>query len=120
MGITTITTVLNVADHELGVAWCADLLGREPHPRPVEGSAERQVTDTSAVMVYADADKAGGGTLIVGVISTRRQPSCTTARSSCSRTRCRRTSSGSPSCRIRERRRSPVRRVPPAGRAGEK
>ena len=28
MGITTMTTVLNVADHELGVARYSDLFGR--------------------------------------------------------------------------------------------
>jgi predicted enzyme related to lactoylglutathione lyase len=67
MGITTITTVLNVADHELGVAWYSDLFGREPERRPMDGSAEWQLTETSAVMVYADADRAGGGTFIVGV-----------------------------------------------------
>ena len=33
----------------------------------MEGSAEWQLTDTSAVMVYADAAAAGGATLIVGV-----------------------------------------------------
>jgi hypothetical protein len=67
MGITTITTVLNVADHELGVAWYSDLFGREPDRRPMDGSAEWQLTETSTVMVYADADRAGGGNLIVGV-----------------------------------------------------
>ena len=67
MGITSITTVLNVADHELGVAWYSDLFGREPDRRPMDGSAEWQLTETSAVMVYADAERAGGGTLIVGV-----------------------------------------------------
>ena len=67
MGITTITTVLNVADHELGVAWYSDLFGRVPDRRPMEGSAEWQLTDTSGVMVYADAEAAGGGNLIVGV-----------------------------------------------------
>ena len=67
MGITSTTTVLNVADHELGVAWYSDLFGREPDRQPMEGSAERQLTDTSAVMVYADAAAAGGATLIVGV-----------------------------------------------------
>lgn len=33
----------------------------------MEGSAEWQLTPTSAVMVYAHADAAGGGNLIVGV-----------------------------------------------------
>ena len=67
MGIATVTTVLHVADHELGVAWYSGLFGREPDRRPMEGSTEWQLTDTSAVMVYADADAAGGGHLIVGV-----------------------------------------------------
>jgi hypothetical protein len=67
MGITSTTAVLNVADHELGVAWYSDLFGREPDRQPMEGSAEWQLTDTSAVMVYADAAAAGGTTLIVGV-----------------------------------------------------
>jgi hypothetical protein len=67
MGVTNTTTVLNVADHELRVAWYSDLFGREPDRRPMEGSAEWQVTTTSAVMVYADADAAGGGNLIIGV-----------------------------------------------------
>ena len=67
MGVTNTTTVLNVADHELGVAWYSDLFGREPDRRPMDGSAEWQVTPTSAVMVYADADAAGGGNLILGV-----------------------------------------------------
>ena len=67
MGITSTTTVLRVADHELAVAWYSDLFGREPDRQPMEGSAERQLTDTSAVMVYADAAAAGGATLIVGV-----------------------------------------------------
>jgi Glyoxalase/Bleomycin resistance protein/Dioxygenase superfamily len=67
MGVTNTTTVLNVADHELGVAWYSDLFGREPDRRPMEGSAEWQVTPTSAVMVYADAETAGGGNLILGV-----------------------------------------------------
>ena len=67
MGITTITTVLNVADHDVGVVWYSDLFGREPDRRPMESSAEWQLTETSAVMVYADAERAGGGSLIVGV-----------------------------------------------------
>ena len=67
MGVTNTTTVLNVSDHDLGVAWYSDLFGREPDRRPMEGSAEWQLTSTSAVMVYADADAAGGGKLIVGV-----------------------------------------------------
>ena len=67
MGITTITTVLNVADHELGVAWYSDLFGREPDRCPMQGSADWQLTDSSAVMVYADAEAAGGGHLIVGL-----------------------------------------------------
>ena len=67
MGITSTTTVLNVADHELGVAWYSDLFGREPARQPVDGSAEWQLTGTSAVMVYADAAAAGGATVIVGV-----------------------------------------------------
>jgi hypothetical protein len=67
MGITSTTTVLNVADHELGVAWYSDLFGREPDRQPMEGSVEWQLTDTSAVMVCADAAAAGGATLIVGV-----------------------------------------------------
>jgi hypothetical protein len=33
----------------------------------MDGSAEWQITRTSAVMVYADGDSAGGGNLIVGV-----------------------------------------------------
>ena len=61
MGITSTTTVLSVADHELAVAWYSDLFGREPDRRPMEPSAEWQLTNTSAVMVYADADAAGGG-----------------------------------------------------------
>ena len=36
MGITSTTTVLNVADHDLGVAWYSDLFGREPDRRPME------------------------------------------------------------------------------------
>jgi hypothetical protein len=67
MGIATITTVLNVVDHELGAAWFSDLFGREPDRRPMDGTAEWQLTETSAVMVYADADKACGGCLIGGV-----------------------------------------------------
>ena len=67
MGVTHTTTVLNVADHELGVAWYSDLFGREPDRRPMEGSAEWQVTTTSAVMADADADTAGVGNLLLGV-----------------------------------------------------
>lgn len=67
MGITMTTTVLSVADHELAVAWYSDLFGREPDRRPMDPSAEWQLTTTSAVMVYADADAAGGRTLIIGV-----------------------------------------------------
>jgi len=33
----------------------------------MEPSAEWQLTDTSAVMAYADADAAGGATLVIGV-----------------------------------------------------
>ena len=66
MGITTTTTVLNVADLELAVAWYSDLFGREPDRRPMEPSAEWDLTESSAVMVYADAD-AAGTTLIIGV-----------------------------------------------------
>ena len=67
MGITMTTTVLSVADHDLAVAWYSDLFGREPDRRPMEPSAEWQLTDSSAVMVYADAEAAGGSTLILGV-----------------------------------------------------
>jgi len=67
MGVTNTTTVLNIADHELGVAWYSDLFGREPDRRPMEGSAEWQLTPTSAVMVYDDADAPGGGSIILGV-----------------------------------------------------
>lgn len=66
-GIINTTTVLSVADHDLAVAWYSDLFGREPDRQPMEPSAEWQLTDTAAVMVYADADAAGGGTLIVVV-----------------------------------------------------
>ena len=62
MGVTTVTTVLNVTDHELGVAWYSDLFGREPDRRPMEGSAEWQLTATSAVMVYADAERLAAAT----------------------------------------------------------
>ena len=54
MTIVHTTTVLNVADHDLGVAWYSDLFGREPDRRPMEPSAEWQLTDTGAVMVCAD------------------------------------------------------------------
>jgi predicted enzyme related to lactoylglutathione lyase len=67
MGVTHTTTVLNVTDHELGVAWYSDLFGREPDRWPMDGSAEWQITPTSAIMIYADADASGHGTLIVGV-----------------------------------------------------
>jgi hypothetical protein len=67
MGVTHTTTVINVADHELGVAWYSDLFGREPDRRPMEGSAEWQLTAASSVMVYADNAAAGGTTLILGV-----------------------------------------------------
>ena len=67
MGVTQTTTVINVADHELGVAWYSDLCGREPDRRPMEGSAEWQLTPTSSVMVYADTNAGGGPTLILGV-----------------------------------------------------
>ena len=67
MGITTVTTVLNVGDHELCVAWYSDVFGREPDRRPMDASAEWQLTDTGAVMVYADAERAGGGNVIIGV-----------------------------------------------------
>jgi hypothetical protein len=67
MGVTHTTTVINVADHELGVAWYSDLFGREPDRRPMEGSAEWQLTATSSVMAYADNAAAGGTTLILGV-----------------------------------------------------
>ena len=91
MGITNTTTVLNVADHDLAVAWYSDLFGREPDRRPMEPSAEWQLTPTTAVMVYADADTAGGGNLILGVDDLdATPPSCTSARSSSSRTRSRR------------------------------
>jgi hypothetical protein len=43
------------------------LFGREPDHRPIEGGGEWQLADTCAVMVYADAEAAGGGHLIVGV-----------------------------------------------------
>ena len=64
MSIVSTTTVLSVAEHALAVAWYSDLFGREPDRRPMEPSAEWQLTDTSAVMVYADADAAGGGNLV--------------------------------------------------------
>lgn len=67
MGITITTTVLNVADLELAVAWYSDLLGGEPDRRPMAPSAEWDLTDSSAVMVDDDADAAGGSTLIIGV-----------------------------------------------------
>jgi predicted enzyme related to lactoylglutathione lyase len=67
MGITSTTTVLSVADHDLAVAWYSDLFGREPDRRPMEPSAEWKLTDSSAVMVYADSDAAGGGTVVIGV-----------------------------------------------------
>src|SRR5215216_5309908 len=67
MGVTNTTTVLNLSDHDLGVAWYSDVFGREPDRRPMEGSAEWQLTPTSAVMVYDDADAAGGGSIILGV-----------------------------------------------------
>jgi Glyoxalase/Bleomycin resistance protein/Dioxygenase superfamily len=68
MGVNNTTTVVNVTDHELGVAWYSDLLGREPDRRPMDGCAEWQLTATSSVMVYGDTDAAGGGHLIVGVV----------------------------------------------------
>ena len=98
MGITIITSVLNVADHDLGVAWYSDPFGREPDRRPMDGSAEWHLTETSAVIVYADAERAGGGNLIVGVADLdARPPSYTSVRSSSGPTRFRPASSVSPS-----------------------
>src|SRR4051794_1250622 len=100
MGVTNTTTVLNVADHELDVAWYSDLFGREPDRRPMEGSAEWQLTATSAVMVYADSEAAGGANLIIGVDDLdEAAPSCTSARSCSSPTPSRPVSSASPSSR---------------------
>ena len=66
MGVTNMTTVINVADNELGDAWYPDLFGRESDGRPMKASAEWQVSSTSSVMVYRDADAAGGGNLVLG------------------------------------------------------
>ncbi len=60
MGITTITTVLNVADHELGVAWYSVLFGREPDRRPMEGSAARGMTSASPGRVAECAELVDG------------------------------------------------------------
>jgi hypothetical protein len=48
----------------LGVAWYSNLFGREPPP---PHGRQHRLTETSAVMVDDDADRAAGGNLIVGV-----------------------------------------------------
>jgi len=64
MSLVSTTTVSSVAEHDLAVAWCSDLFGREPDRRPMEPSAERQRTDISSVMVDADPGDPAGNAVV--------------------------------------------------------
>lgn len=67
MSVTRVTASLTVSDLEAAVTWYAQVFGREPDTRPMDGLAEWQFADAAAVQIFAEPDRAGGSSAVLGV-----------------------------------------------------
>lgn len=69
--VETVFGEVLVTDHERAVAWYAELFGREPDRRPMEGLAEWQLNAGGGLQVFEPAEGAGSSfvTLVVGTVA---------------------------------------------------
>ena len=65
--INCVIAVLPVKDQDAAVLWYKNLLGRDADIVPVEGVAEWQLAEYAWVQVTTDPERAGSGTVIIGV-----------------------------------------------------
>ena len=65
--LTSVISVLPVADHSDAVAWYARWIGRGPDVEPMEGVAEWQLAENAWIQVSADPESAGQTTVVLGV-----------------------------------------------------
>lgn len=66
--LTSVVSVLSVRDHAAATAWYRSWIGREADVVPVEGVAEWQLTAGGWIQVALDPERAGGSTVVVGVL----------------------------------------------------
>lgn len=59
MGVFNVLAGVAVTDLEKSVAWYADVLGRAPNLRPMEGLAEWRFTEGGWLQVFEDKKRAG-------------------------------------------------------------
>lgn len=67
MTFTRVLAEVMVGDHDAAVAWYAQLLGRAPDTRPMDGLAEWRLTETGWLQVFSDPERAGRSGLTLGV-----------------------------------------------------
>ena len=59
MSVFNVLAGVAVSDLDASVEWYADVLGRAPNLRPMEGLAEWQFSDGGWLQIYEDANRAG-------------------------------------------------------------
>lgn len=67
MPINSVLAVVTVADHDAALDWYERLLGRPATRRPMDGLAEWQLTETGALQVVRDAERAGRALLTLSL-----------------------------------------------------
>lgn len=67
LNLTSVISVLPVADHSDAVAWYGRWIGRGPDVEPMEGVAEWQLAQNAWIQVSADPESAGQTTVVIGV-----------------------------------------------------
>lgn len=78
--MTNVVAVVPVKDHPAATGWYAKLFGREADVVPMDEVAEWQLASNAWVQVAADAEHAGGTTVVIGVEDIQLQRSlCTKA-----------------------------------------
>ncbi len=66
MTYTSVLAQSTVSDLSAAERWYTALLGREPDARPMDGLLEWHVTGGGGLQLWAEAERAGGGTVVLG------------------------------------------------------
>ena len=66
MGFTTVLGQSTVRDLGTAEPWYTTLFGRGPDTRPMDGLLEWHLPGGSGVQVWAEPDRAGGSTVVLG------------------------------------------------------
>jgi catechol 2,3-dioxygenase-like lactoylglutathione lyase family enzyme len=58
---------ISISDESSATDWYARLFDRQPDARPMAGLAEWRLAENFGMQIWADADRAGGSTVVIDV-----------------------------------------------------